>query len=339
MILLGTLAGPTFSGFIVGNGSPWAVEYWYNVGLEGFVIFLIFFCLEETGWTRPGRPTFPVPSTSFVRRSIDVYFFRRPNVAEGMNNRETLRLAIMPFRIGLHPVGILGGLFLMIVFGWSVGVNNLLAVFLQSPVSEKGYGFTPNQNAEFTFAAWAGCITGQLYGLAFNDKLPLWICRKSGGIWKPEFRLHALWIPSFVGLNIGLGLFGAALQYHLHYMVAAVGNFLLNFSSNVAVPVLVNYEVECFTKYPVEAATIMNFYRTIFGIAIPFFIDGWEASVGVGWVFGMMAFVSMVAFGLIIVLMFAGHKIRHYFHSSIMSTEEGTRIIGQEVNRLDVEAH
>ncbi|KAJ9612789.1 hypothetical protein H2204_014894 [Knufia peltigerae] len=245
----------------------------------------------------------------------------------------------MPFRIGLHPVGILGGLFLMIVFGWSVGVNNLLAVFLQSPVSEKGYGFTPNQNAEFTFAAWAGCITGQLYGLAFNDKLPLWICRKSGGIWKPEFRLHALWIPSFVGLNIGLGLFGAALQYHLHYMVAAVGNFLLNFSSNVAVPVLVNYEVECFTKYPVEAATIMNFYRTIFGIAIPFFIDGWEASVGVGWVFGMMAFVSMVAFGLIIVLMFAGHKIRHYFHSSIMSTEEGTRIIGQEVNRLDVEAH
>lgn len=122
-------------------------------------------------------------------------------------------------------------------------------------------------------------------------------------------------------------------------MVAAVGNFLLNFSSNVAVPVLVNYEVECFTKYPVEAATIMNFYRTVFGIAIPFFIDGWEASVGVGWVFGMMAFVSMAAFSLIIVLMFAGHKIRHYFPSSIMSTEEGTRIIGTEVSRLDVEAH
>lgn len=90
VVFLRTLAGPTFSGFIVGNGSPWAVEYWYNVGLEGFVIFLIFFCLEETGWTRPGRPTFPVPSTSFVRRSIDVYFFRRPNVAEGMNNRETV---------------------------------------------------------------------------------------------------------------------------------------------------------------------------------------------------------------------------------------------------------
>ncbi|OAL34770.1 hypothetical protein AYO20_05965 [Fonsecaea nubica] len=339
MILLGTLAGPTFSGFVVGNGAPWNIEYWYNVGLEGFVILMILFLLEETGWTRPGRPAYPVPATSFLQRSIDVYLFRNPNIAEGMTNREALHLATMPIRIGVHPVGILGGLFLMIVFGWSVGVNNLLAVFLQSPVSEKGYGFTPNQNAEFTFAAWFGCITGQLYGLAFNDRLPLWICRRTGGVWKPEFRLHALWFPTFFCLNVGLGLFGAALRYHLHYMVAAVGNFLLNFSSNVAVPVIVNYEVECFTKYPVEAATIMNFYRTIFGIAIPFFIDGWEARVGVGWVFGMMAFVSLAAFGLVIVLMVAGHRVRHWFHTDILSSEEGTKIIGEEVSRLDVEAH
>ncbi|KAK4946611.1 hypothetical protein LTR10_014463 [Elasticomyces elasticus] len=340
MILLGTLAGPTFSGFIVGHGKSWTVEYWYNVGLEGFMILMIFLFLEETGWTRPGRPVFPIPSTSFIQRSIDVYLFRKPNVAQGMTNKETLRLAIMPLRIGLHPVGMLGGLFLMVVFGWSVGVNNLLAVFLQSPVSANGYGFTPNQNAEFTFSAWFGCILGQLYGLAFNDKLPLWICRRQGGLWKPEYRLHALWLPSFIGLNIGLGCFGAALKYHLHYMVAAVGNFLLNFSSNVAVPVIVNYEVECFTKYPVEAATIMNLYRTIFGIAIPFFIDGWEANVGVGWVFGMMAFVSMVAFILLIIpLMFTGHRIRHWFNSDIMSTEEGTKMIGTDVRALDVEAH
>lgn len=190
-----------------------------------------------------------------------------------------------------------------------------------------------------TFSAWLGCISGNLYGLFFADKLPLWICKRAGGIWRPEYRLHALWIPSLVGLSIGLGCFGAALQYHLHYMVAALGNFLLNFSSNVAVPVIVNYEVECFTKYPVEAATIMNFYRTIFGIAIPFFIDPWEAAVGTGWVFGMMAFFSIGTFMLIITLMLAGHTIRHKVRSSIMSTEEGAKIIGTGATRLDVEAH
>jgi hypothetical protein len=122
-------------------------------------------------------------------------------------------------------------------------------------------------------------------------------------------------------------------------MVAALGNFLLNFSSNVAVPVIINYQVECFTRYPVEAATIMNFYRTILGIAIPFFIDPWEAAVGVGWVFGMMSFISIFAFLLIIVLMVAGHTIRHKVKSSIMSTEEGTKIIGLGTTSLDVEAH
>lgn len=239
----------------------------------------------------------------------------------------------------------------------SVGVNNLLAVFLQSPVSAGGYGFTPNQNAycmyfpppltdnrlrltlAVTFSAWIGCISGNLYGLFVADKLPLWVCKRAGGVWKPEFRLHALWLPSFVGLSIGLGCFGAALQYDLHYMVAAVGNFLLNFSSNVAVPTIVNYEVECFTRYPVEAATIMNFYRTVFGLALPFFIDPWEAAVGIGWVFGMMALFSVAAFGLIITLMVAGPAIRHRVKSSIMSTEEGTKIIGAGTTSLDVEAH
>ena len=86
-----TLAGPTFSGFVVGSGAAWPIEYWYNVGLEGFVIFLILFLLEETGWTRPGRPVYPIPSTSFIQRSIDVYLFRKPNVAEGMTNKETVR--------------------------------------------------------------------------------------------------------------------------------------------------------------------------------------------------------------------------------------------------------
>lgn len=28
------------------------------------------------------------------------------------------KLAIVPFRIGLHPVGMLGGVFILVVFGW-----------------------------------------------------------------------------------------------------------------------------------------------------------------------------------------------------------------------------
>ena len=78
-----TIAGPTFSGFIVGQGLPWPVEYWYNVGLEGLCIVLIVLFLEETGFTRPGKPlVYPRVSDSRMARLIDAHFFRKPIVVQ-----------------------------------------------------------------------------------------------------------------------------------------------------------------------------------------------------------------------------------------------------------------
>ena len=85
-----TLAGPTFSGFIVGNGASWTIEYWYNVGLEAFVVLLVFFCLEETGWNRPGKAQYPARSHTFFGRVIDAYFFRKPIVPLGRTNSEVV---------------------------------------------------------------------------------------------------------------------------------------------------------------------------------------------------------------------------------------------------------
>lgn len=86
-----TLAGPTFSGFVVGNGAPWPVEYWYNVGLEGLVVLLIFFFMEETGYSRPGKSQYPTLAPTFMGRAIDAYLFRRPSVPEGRTARDIVR--------------------------------------------------------------------------------------------------------------------------------------------------------------------------------------------------------------------------------------------------------
>jgi hypothetical protein len=58
-----------------------------------------------------------------------------------------MNLAASQFVIGASPVMILGGLVLLVNFGWSVGVNTVLGVALQTPVEVGGYGFTPSQNA------------------------------------------------------------------------------------------------------------------------------------------------------------------------------------------------
>ena len=89
---------------------------------------------------------------------------------------------------------------------------------------------------------------------------------------------------------IVLGIFGAGLQYYLHYMVLALDTLIVNFSALLCVPVCINYLVECFVGYAVEVSAVMNMYRLALGLALPFFSEQWSEAVGIGWVFDMAAF-------------------------------------------------
>lgn len=178
-----------------------------------------------------------------------------------------------------------------------------------------------------SFAEWAGLFAAQAFGSFFNDKFPLWICKRYyRGIWAPELRLHCLWIPIAI-LPIGLGLSGAALQHHYHFMVLAVGIFLIVFSALLAVPIAVNYAVECFTHCATECTIAITIYRLGWGVAIPYFIASWEARVHIVWIFGMAAFFTLAASTLVLVLIWKGHVLRR-FHllPSLAFTEAGTAI-------------
>lgn len=177
-----------------------------------------------------------------------------------------------------------------------------------------------------TFTQWIGIAVAQIYGYLVNDRLPLYICKRNGGTWKPEYRLHALWFPVFVTYPLGLGLFGACLLHHWHYMVLAFATFLITFSGVSGVPACVNYIVEAFTPALAnEATAIMNLYRLVFGIGITFYLFEWAAAIGIQWVFGMMAFFTLLVFGLIIVVMIWGAKLRKtsFVH---VDTEDNIRV-------------
>lgn len=247
------------------------------------------------------------------------------------NARHQIRSLTAPFAIGLSPVTLLAGSFQLLSFGWFVMINTLLTVFLEEPEKKGGYGFTPQQNAEFTFSLWFGIILAQIYGHYLNDWLPLRLSRRNEGTWKPEYRLHTLWLPSLILLPIGLGIFGIAVQYHTHYMVLALGVFLITFSAMLSVPVAVNYVIECFRQHALEASAIMGAYRLAFGLAVPFFVTPWEEAVGIGWVFGMAAFFSIASFMLLVLIMWKGHEIRNLSMHGVASTEEGSKLTETKV--------
>ena len=128
-------------------------------------------------------------------------------------------------------------------------------------------------------------------------------------------------------LPIGLGISGVALEHHYHYMVLALGIFLVAFAALLAVPIAVNYAVECFINNATECTIIITIYRLGWGVAIPFYIAQWEARVHIVWVFGMAAFFTLVAGIIVLLLVWKGPSLRR-FHllQSLASTEAGMAV-------------
>ena len=178
-----------------------------------------------------------------------------------------------------------------------------------------------------TFTQWVGQFVAQAVGTLINDALPLWICKRFyGSLWRPELRLHCLWIPTIL-LPIGLGICGSALQYHLHYMVYAFGVFLAAIAALLSTPIATNYAAEGFTKHGEACAMIITLYRLGWGVAIPFFADQWIAKVDVGWVFGMSAFFTVASGGLIMLLLWKGRELRKLsLVKSLATSEDGEAV-------------
>ena len=180
-----------------------------------------------------------------------------------------------------------------------------------------------------------GIIVAQAVGWSIGDTIPLWASRHFGhGVWRPEYRLWNIVLPGLVS-PIGLGIFGAALQYHLHFMVLALGLFLVIFAATISVPICINYATECFLTSASEVAVAMNMYRLGFSIALGFFIFPWESAVGVGWVFGMAAFFEILVSGLVAVLIWRGETVRRMWSRGLMATEDGERVVSANDTSLE----
>ena len=167
-------------------------------------------------------------------------------------------------------------------------------------------------------------------GMYISDALPLRICKRFyNGIWQPELRLYVLYI-TVVFTPVGLGICGAALKLHYHYMIYAFGYFIVAMVALMAVPITTNYVAESFTHYGTESALAMAFWRLAWGVVIPFFASQWIDKVGVNWVYGIAAFITIGSCTFLQVLLWRGPQLRQLsLVKSMVSSEEGRILFRQ----------
>ena len=311
LFTLATVMGPSFDGFIV-QVLPWPESFWWLVAGNAAAALLVFVFMEETAFDRRhferrGDDVAPPERTWLGDRIATFLPGHRATPDTGSNLANMVQSAYTSLLIAVSPATVLAGLFTMIDFAWNVALPIELSIFLQMPWSpaegDFGYGYNARQTGLFYIALWLGMLCGQLYGLVVNDRIPLFLWRRTkaatvGNVapWLPEYRLHTAWLPGLVFLPVGLGLVGASLEHHYHFMVLALGSFLTTCGGPSAVSISVNYAVETFKKHPQEVGAVMNVYRLALGLATPFIFDSWTAAVGIGWVWGMMGLLSLVVF-------------------------------------------
>lgn len=327
LIIFAVVGGGTLGGFVA-QTSPWNYVFWWTLGPVGAAIVLVFLFVEDTTYSRdPAVPQrAPLPKNWFANRIAT--FFPGTRTQPAGKGKEFVKRAILPFQITFAPITLLMGTYIFVALGLPIMQASTLATYLQPPVEAGGYGFSSLQMAFFTMTAWVGIICAQVYGYFFNDKTPLWVARRRGGIWHVEYRLSNTILPSIL-LPIGLGLWGAGLEYHLHFMVLALASFIIWFGALLALPVCYNYTVECFLQHPVETSVSLNAYRVTFGLISVFIVTQWQAAVGVGWMWGMGAFFILFVDIIMAGLILKGHVVREWtakLRKTTTVTEDGATI-------------
>ncbi|KAK5112564.1 hypothetical protein LTR85_011256 [Meristemomyces frigidus] len=327
LIIFAVVGGGTLSGFVA-QTQPWNYVFWWTLGPVGAAIVSVILFVDDTTYTRePGSTARPALPKSRVANRLAT--FCPGTRTQPAGKTETfIKRALIPLQITIAPVTVLTGTYVFIALGLPVMQASTLATYLEPPVEAGGYGFNPLQIACFTFTAWIGIIGAQVYGYFFNDKIPLWLARRRDGTWHPEYRLANAIFPSII-LPIGLGIYGAGLQYHLNIMVLALASFLIWFGALLALPVCYNYIIECFLHHPVEASVSLNAWRISFGLMSVFIITEWQAAVGVGWMWGMGAFFVVLVDIIMAFLILKGHVVRGMtvrLFPGIAWTEDGAKI-------------
>jgi hypothetical protein len=139
------------------------------------------------------------------------------------DQRSTFGQAVMrPVRVLLKPTVFISTLYYLLTFAWVVGINTTLSIFV-TPL----YDFGLLQIGYFYFTPIVAAILGEIAGHWLHDAIAKILTNRSKEKkLEPEFRLMAISISTPFMLT-GLIVLGFALEEAWHYMIAALGWYVL----------------------------------------------------------------------------------------------------------------
>ncbi|KAJ9115483.1 hypothetical protein QFC22_005241 [Naganishia vaughanmartiniae] len=307
--VLSPFVGPALLGFAV-ESLGWRWIYGIGSIYTGVVLILIVLFFEETMFDRHLSPI-PMKPTTGLRYRIETLLGitamkmsqYRPPLYQGV-----LDLVNLVWR----PQCILPLIYVMLTFGFGIGINVTNAVFVASP-PPIGFGFEGAKLAGSYWSPIVGCILGEIVGRYFNDWTASRLIRKNKGVFEAEMRLWTLYLglPFFAA---GFILLGAGFQYKFNFAGLVVGWVLAEFGILVSTVGIYAYLTNTFPYRQGEVSALVNAFRVFGGFAVPYFQIEWATSRGPLETFGCEAAIVVGVFLLIVpFLQIKGRWLRQRF--------------------------
>ncbi|KAJ7753587.1 MFS general substrate transporter [Mycena maculata] len=294
--IMSPFLSPFFLGFMVAH-----VDYRWAYAVGAFysliVLLMIAFLGEETMydrtlWPIPPRPTFGLRyrvETLFGATGFKMTQYR-PSWYE---------CVVSSLRVVWRPHALLIMIFGGVEFGLSIGITITNAIFLGTD-PPLGFGFDQTTIAAMYATPIVAVIIGEVIGRYGNDMIANMGIRRNKGVFEAETRLWMcyvslpLYLTGFLLLGHGFQSLNVA-SVILGWGIGQVG-IMLNTTAIYA------YLKDCFPTHEGDVSALFNFFRTIFGFAVVYFLPTWVEEKGGFEVFGCEAaivaglFIGIVPF-------------------------------------------
>ncbi|EPQ53473.1 MFS general substrate transporter [Gloeophyllum trabeum ATCC 11539] len=307
--IVSPFVSPFAFGFLVARAN-WRWSYGIACMYGAVVVALIALFGEETMYDRSIKPVPPRPSSGLryrVETLLGMMGLKmakyRPTVMSGLVSH--INVLWRP-----HLLGIL--LFEAMLFGFSIGINVTMAVFLGTP-PPVGFGWSQYAIAGSYGTPIVAVLIGELTGRYANDWIQSWSIRRNKGVFEAESRLWACYIaiPLYI---CGFVLLGAAVENHLSPGAVVMGWGIAEVAVMINTVAVYAYCNDCFPKNHGEISSLINLTRTLGGFSVAYFQVPWAERHGALQVFGCEAAIVVALFLFIVpTLQVKGSRLRERF--------------------------
>ncbi|OAA56302.1 MFS transporter [Niveomyces insectorum RCEF 264] len=319
MIASGSAFGGIFGGLAVHYTGNWRWAFGLNAILTGISFLLVIFFLPETNFKRP-----PESERGEGSASDSEVAPKRTwrNWVEGLafwgyyDHETSLLLHFWrPVKVLYYPAVVWASLLYGVVLGWVV-----IQQTANATAFPELYNFSDLGVGNLNIASLIGAVLGCIVGGPATDWLVAIISKRKGGLFRPEERLYFIIVPLVFG-PIGLMLWGAGLEKHLHWSVAVAG-WGVTYGVLCLVPaVAITYVVDCYRPLAGETLTSMTAFKNTFAFGLSFGEASWIELDGYLKTSGFMTLIEGVLLSTAILMFLYGERLRNWTLKGVTEEE------------------